>query len=131
MFSRSIIKRFYNISSKNILNVLIHDTTKQNTKNPFIDYNLFLEFKSDIKYTQDMFVKMHSIMMGLGFGATGFGFSILYDKIEMDKKELNEKIDKNTIELNNINNKIYKINNKISNLDNKLDILINKKNSWF
>ncbi len=88
-------------------------------------YNPFVEFKTDIRQTMDKHIQMTNMIlkstmsvMTMGFGALGGGLVMLYQKTETDKKDLNDKIDHNTKELNT-----------------KMDLILTQiskpKNSWF
>ena len=56
-------------------------------------YNPFIEFKTDINRTLDRHIQINNTIMMAGFGALGGGMVMLYQKTEIDKKELNQKID--------------------------------------
>jgi hypothetical protein len=87
-------------------------------------YNHFVEFKSDINRTLDKHIHMNNTIMMAGFGALGGGMVMLYQKTEVDKKELNHKIDK----------RIDHLDKRIDHLDQKLGevlILMTAPKKWF
>ncbi len=99
------------------------------TKRHLRQYNPFIEFKTDMTKTMDKHFQMTNTIMDkhfqmtntimrftiAGFGALGGGLVMLYQKTEIDKKELNAKIDNNTKDLND------KIDSNTKELNDKLD----------
>ena len=94
-------------------------------------YNPFVEFKSDINRTLDKHIhmsntildkhiQMNNTIMMAGFGALGGGMAMLYQKTEVDKKDLNHKIDTNTADLDK---RIDYLDKRIDHLDQRMDHL--------
>ncbi len=125
------------------------------TKRHLRQYNPFIEFKTDMTKTMDKHFQMTNTIMRFtiaGFGALGGGLVMLYQKTEIDKKELNAKIDNNTKDLNDkidsntkeLNDKLDtktkelndKLDTKTKELNDKLDLILMQMHtepskSWF
>jgi uncharacterized protein YlxW (UPF0749 family) len=108
-------------------------------------YNPFVEFKSDINRTLDKHIQMNNTIidrmmatMMAGFGALGGGIVILYQKTEVDKKELDHKIDTNKVELDkridHLDKRMEHLEHRMDHIDQKLDevlALMTAPKKWF